>query len=447
VLVVWTSVEGGTRQVNAALRPPRGAFGAPVVLSGAEAADPSVAMNDGGDAAVAWRESPGGGTTWRVRAANRPAGAAFDGAVTITAGLSSPIPVPDVAIDHDGTSTIVWAQPGEVVAATREPGGSYTAPTTVFSGGIGPLPQVAMDDAGETIAAWLLVDPPGDTQIQAARRPTPGDPFLAAQSLSTLGAGAGEPLIAMNADGRATVTYLMDGTGRLEEVIEAATRPAGAAFDAAVAVTPSEHVVVASVAVGGTGSTFVSWSRVGPPSIAAAVRPAAGPFGAPTPLMSTGSLASTSVAADGAGNALAAWTADAVNVGISGYDAVAPVINTTSVPTTATAGTAVTTSVDAVDVWGTAASWDFGDGSPTGSGAVATHTSTAAGDYGVTVTVTDPAGQTATAGPVSVHVADPPPPPPPPSPPAAVPSPSPPPAHPRLTVALAKAARGTVRAT
>ncbi|MBJ7473297.1 MAG: PKD domain-containing protein, partial [Solirubrobacteraceae bacterium] len=106
------------------------------------------------------------------------------------------------------------------------------------------------------------------------------------------------------------------------------------------------------------------------------------------------------VAVDAAGNATAVWfRSDGTHsrVQAAGYDAVGPTLSNVEVPSTGTAGSPVSVSASATDVWSAVGSivWSFGDGT-TATGAQATHTY-AAGSYTVTVSATDAFGTTSTA--------------------------------------------------
>jgi len=400
-VVVW---ESGTspRRVQAALRAPGGTFGAPVTLSdpGADVVPTSalVAMNAAGNAVVTWSETTDGGSTYRVRAAVRTPGGTFQSPIQPAGGIAPPTPLPDVAIDATGVSTVVWYDGTRVDESTIQPDGAFSSGTVAAAGG--PDPRVGMSDAGETVVVWKGAG----NRLVPASRATTAAPFVTDSPISDPGAAL--PALATAPDGTTTVAWTTLGPTPGSIRVAAATRPAGGAFGGADALSADgETASGPAVAVGGTATSIVGWTQnlITPQ---AAVRPAGGAY-APAVSLPTGfTFTTTDVAADGAGNGLAAYT-DGIGPGtqvvVTGYDAVAPVIDAVNVPAAGIAGTPVAMSVDAFDEWGWTAIWDFGDGA-TATGASVSHVYEP-GDHAVTVTVTDPAGQTATAGPVTVRVA------------------------------------------
>jgi PKD repeat protein len=123
-------------------------------------------------------------------------------------------------------------------------------------------------------------------------------------------------------------------------------------------------------------------------------------------------------------------TADpAGGLALLGYDAVAPVLGSVNVPGSATAGDPVPFSAAADDVWDVSYAWDYGDGSPAGSGAAPTHSYAAPGTYTVQLRVTDGGGgQDTQTRAIAIAPA--------PSPTPVVSTPTPPPAGPAATVPL-----------
>lgn len=156
-------------------------------------------------------------------------------------------------------------------------------------------------------------------------------------------------------------------------------------------------------------------ATVGPTSpgsgdITAQVRPSAGAaFGAPVSVIAPSGTATryagADVGLDAQGNGYVSWqrtidNGDAPNtyaIGVTGYDPVAPVITSASVPAAGKAGASVAVSATATDRMSVPTyAWNFGDGK-TATGASVSHTYASAGTYAVKVTATDEAGNSSTS--------------------------------------------------
>jgi len=82
---------------------------------------------------------------------------------TIAGGLSAPVSVaggdylntsaPKAALDDAGQASLVWSQSARTEAATRSPGGTWSAPVTLVSQSSGSV-ATAIDGAGNAIAVF-----------------------------------------------------------------------------------------------------------------------------------------------------------------------------------------------------------------------------------------------------------------------------------------------------
>ncbi len=157
-VAVWHRSNGRNSIVQAVLRPVGGSFGIPVDLSerGRDALNPQVAMDPAGDAVAVWQRS--NGSNYIVQAALRPAGGSFGAPMD----LSSPrhnATIPQVAMDQAGDAVVAWQRSSgtsEVVqAAARRAGASFARPINLSAANqISLGPQVAMDQAGDAVAVW-----------------------------------------------------------------------------------------------------------------------------------------------------------------------------------------------------------------------------------------------------------------------------------------------------
>jgi hypothetical protein len=462
VVAVWERFDGTNFRVQAASRPAGGGFSAPVNLSvaGEDAVAPQVAIDQAGGAVAVWERSDG--TDRRVQAAIRPAGGAFSGPVNISVGGQSAFD-PQVAMDQAGNAVAVWQRPVgadlRVQAASRPAGGVFGLPDNLSDvSEDASSPEVAMGQTEDAVAVWLSSDGTNDI-AQAAIRPAGGG-FSAPDDLSVTGEDAVEPEVGMNEPGDAVAVWeRSDGTNTR---VQAASRPAGGSFSAAVedlsvatqdAIRPdvaidqagdavavwersdgtNTRVQAASRTAGGGFGTPINLSAAGQdadfPQVAmdesgdvvavfrlfgtnfrvqARSRPVGGGFSAPVNLSAAGQDAELpQVAVDEGGNAVAVWrrtNGTNIIVQAAGYDAVAPRLRNLSVPGSGSTGSPVSFSVAPFDVWGPVSTgWSFGDGAST-SGNSVSHTYCSGGTYPVKVTATDAAGN-ATSATRSISIA------------------------------------------
>jgi hypothetical protein len=157
-VAVWVDRSGENEIVRAAVRPAGGVFSAPVDVSatGENASEPHVAIDPAGDAAVVWLGSRD--TNSIVRAAVRPADGVFSAPVDVSA-TGQNAAVPRVAVDQTGDAVVAWERPGGVnrivQAAVRPAGGLFSPPVDLSAGDENAFsPQVAMDQAGDAVAVF-----------------------------------------------------------------------------------------------------------------------------------------------------------------------------------------------------------------------------------------------------------------------------------------------------
>ena len=139
----------------------------PVALSGNPAGDTTAVWNDVQQQSVHAAILRNGG--WNAIAA--PGGYRAD---------SCQAPLPVLAVDAAGQTVAVWVQSdGQVAARTIDADGSQGAPAQAVSqlpgGVVGYHPKVAVDPAGDALVTWSYYDPASSsTFIQAASRPAGG---------------------------------------------------------------------------------------------------------------------------------------------------------------------------------------------------------------------------------------------------------------------------------
>jgi hypothetical protein len=157
-IAVWSRNEGSNRAVQAGVRPSGGSF-APlgdISASNAIAQSPSLAVNSGGTAIVAWRLA--GFSETFIQTATRPPGGAFSAPVGLSSGKDNPL-FPDVAMNDAGAAVVAWSglnASNQIARATVRPAGGSFGPPVAISQSSPDLfhPHLAMDLAGDATAVW-----------------------------------------------------------------------------------------------------------------------------------------------------------------------------------------------------------------------------------------------------------------------------------------------------
>jgi PKD repeat protein len=311
---------------------------------------------------------------------------------------------PSIAIDPGGDVTVTWRYfngTDEVIEGSERPaGGKFSEPEVISSAGIDSSEtEVAMDGAGNAIAVWEEI---GATEsiVRASLRP-PGGEFEGPVNLSESGVSSFGPEIAMTPGGLATVVWTRAEEEELS--IQTSTLPPGGDFSAPVDVTPVAESSVAPIdtdlKMNDAGDAVVAWpgrANGGEPVVKAAVRSGTGAFSAPAEVSATSpDFLHPDVAIDAQGNATVVWNrSNGVNsiAQVAGYDASPPAMRGLSVPASGTVGVPVVFSASPFDVWPLASTgFNFGDGLAA-PGTTASHAYSAPGVYTVTATAVDAAG-------------------------------------------------------
>ena len=389
-------------------------WGAPFVSAEAVSAQPAVSA--AGNSAVVAYESAG-----IVYAAVHESGG-WQAAASFGPGTE-----PEVGVDASGDALLVWLDDtGTVMQAVRSAGGSWSAGGAMSLPGADDL-DLAVNPAGAAIASWRTPITGAHAILGGTGSGFPGT----GSAIDLTATGTTEVDAAIGSDGTAVVVWADNGAIRAGYranggggSFDIDTVVAGPADSAAVAVDSNGLALVgwrtgagevqwssstngawsgsgATLGAGGAAGTVVAAANgagadlaLGWVSSAAAtaVRPAGGSWG--TELHDSGTTAS--VAVDTAGDVLSLWQ------GVSGartatFDSSAPTL-LINVPGTAVAGESVPLSASGGDLWSSGLNnptWDFGDGSPDGSGFNVQHAWSSAGSKTVTVNMTDAAGNAA----------------------------------------------------
>jgi hypothetical protein len=169
---------------------------------------------------------------------------------------------PAVAIDDAGDALVAWVRADlSVQAVFRGAGDSWGSTETLgrADGGVPPQPQAALDAAGTPTVTWI--GGTGRTSLDAVTRTSTG----AWSKVSTIApSGASDPELAVDPQGRAVVVWRDQDTRR----IDASIRPgAAAAWQPRAFVSPPDPSLdavdasVPGVAMDGAGDAVATWQR------------------------------------------------------------------------------------------------------------------------------------------------------------------------------------------
>jgi hypothetical protein len=336
---------------------------APVDLSagGQDAAGPQIAVDPAGDAVAVW--SRFNGANQIVQAASRPAGGVWSGAVDISVAGGDAVE-PQVAIDGSGNAVAAWSRNGGlrtvVQAATVAAGGGWSAPADLSNPeGSATTPQVAIDADGEAVVVWSCFN--GLNQIvQAASRPAGGG-WSGAVDISVAGGDAVEPQIAIDGSGNAVAVWSRNGGANF--IVQSSTRPAGGSWssptDLSAAGGPAGEP---RVAIGASGEALVVWSRNDGANliVQSAARAAAGTWSQAVDLSTAGSNSDEpQVTLASGGEAIAVWTRDTAGFNTVAQTTLRPAGGSWAPATNLSSGSSIATAPqvavdragDAIVVW------------------------------------------------------------------------------------------------
>ncbi|HEY6836643.1 MAG TPA: PASTA domain-containing protein [Gaiellaceae bacterium] len=232
---VWQSFNGSNFVAQSAVRSSDGGrWGAPQDLSapGKDAKNPQVAMDGAGNALAVWERFDG--ANWIIQAAGRPP----EGTWSSPEDLSAPgqdAHEPEVAVDGYGNAWAIWSRSNgahDVIQAAERPFGRGwgAAEDLSAAGHSADVPLLVLDPVGDAIAVWRRSDDGSNGIAQAALRPANGN-WGAIRDLSDAGEVAFDPDVAVDAAGNGLAAW-MRFRGGVDEVIQAAgLDAAGPVFD------------------------------------------------------------------------------------------------------------------------------------------------------------------------------------------------------------------------
>ncbi|MEM7159542.1 MAG: hypothetical protein AAF799_42275 [Myxococcota bacterium] len=287
-LVVWNQWEDMNLGVAVARRAPGDPEGAFVGPQGAGdllsppvnfANAPRLAVDEQGRALIAWYQAPV--DDLMVFISERPTLDAAFSQPGVTDFISAPGgPVdshaeanPQPALHSSGAAAVIWTQQTgsdaiAVFLATRDPDGAWQRPATLSeslsaAGVVARCPQLAFAPDGSLFATWYETD--GDrTEVMLWHHPRDGSTPEAPVPLSSAGARAVHPALALTADGDAILAWAESTDealtwqvrARLFQAAEDRWLPAQALGDAAPGQDPRPQVVL-----GPEDRALVSWTE------------------------------------------------------------------------------------------------------------------------------------------------------------------------------------------
>jgi hypothetical protein len=228
--VVWSRYDGSDSIVQERRIDPQGAPEGELAevdnlsAEGENAQQPEVAVDPDGEATVVWSRFDG--SNWLIQGQRLDPAGALDGTVANLSATGRDAAEPELAIDAEGRTTVVWERydgSSFVVQARRlDAAGVPGAVQNLSAGGRDAAePQLAVDPDGTAIVVWSRFD---GSNFVIERRDVAADGSLSTtESVSAPGRRASAPAVGRGGDGTlAMVWRRFAGSG---DVIQAGTVP------------------------------------------------------------------------------------------------------------------------------------------------------------------------------------------------------------------------------
>jgi hypothetical protein len=269
---------------------------------------PDINMGSDGTAAAGWRRF--NGTNWIVQGAVRSPGSKW-GAVSDLSAAGQDAFDPATGVAADGTVVAVWRRfdgaNWRIESRVKPSGGNWGSVSLLSTLGADALqPALAVSSNGTAVAAWRQFDGL-NWRIRTSVRP-PGGSWSSPSLLSVGLQNAEDPGIAVGSDGTAIAIWRRY-TGSYWRV-EANVRPPGGPWGFASILSTSTNAYQPRIDIGAGGRAVAVWRRHDGTNsrIEAIQRPPGGPWGSVSTLSAAGQNADgpdVGVAADG--TAIASW--------------------------------------------------------------------------------------------------------------------------------------------
>lgn len=279
-LVVWQQYDGAYYRIYTS-EYRGGVWTHPADLSdaispaGSNAYNPSVALDNNGNAVIAWGQYDGGNyrvykSEYRNGSWSHPSDLTTDAISLAGENAYSP----KVALSANGAALIVWEQFDGVnfrIHMSEYRGGVWNHPADFdldalsLGGQDAAAPQVAVDASGDALIVWQQLDG-SNVQIFRSEYRSGGwtHPVNLADFISNVGQNAGAPQVAMAANGDAVIVWSqVDGT--YDRIYLREYRNSGWTTSFTLAAPsvsiPGQNAGNPQVAMNGSGATVVTWQQ------------------------------------------------------------------------------------------------------------------------------------------------------------------------------------------
>ncbi len=261
-----------------------------------------------GDATAVWVRNDG--SHLYAQAAERHVGGNWNSPVDLSAGVGN-AESPAVAVDPAGEAVAAWKERlggSEAIEASYKPAGLPWELRVAVEIGSATVetPAVAIDEAGYAVVIWRQ-EVGGNHVIFASSR-LPDGSWTTPITISSSALNAEAPDVAMSPGGTAAAVW--QSSSGATSVVESNSLPPGGSWTGEEAISaPATVTEPPQVVDDGNGGFAAIWSRSGVGLVAeVASRPALGGWSAPESISALGLEAhSPQLAVDSAGDAVAAW--------------------------------------------------------------------------------------------------------------------------------------------
>lgn len=263
--------------------------------------DPTVAMDDNGNAIIAWRQLDGPilGVDFPLLYVSEYRAGSWAHPANLAASFSQAANEvrfpPDVAMDNNGNAIVAWRQysgggSGQFLVYRREyRSGSWSAVPNVATDSISPIisgsiasgPKVAMDNSGNAIIVWNQAigepqphpyfpsDNPADDPVEIThifkseyRSGVWVDPANQFDNISPNGLNALAPQVAMDNNGQAMITWVQADPQQKVQLFKSEYRGSAWTHPASLTdnISPdSQGVASHALAMDDSGSAIITW--------------------------------------------------------------------------------------------------------------------------------------------------------------------------------------------
>ena len=383
IYLVWSRAGA----IEARVRERDGSLGPVETIQAADGAGPAVSVSPGGVATFAWLTADvNRAVVARTRALDGGLGPAHE--MSMSGEKTRDF---DLDVDGDGDATFVWTTP-EVPPNTKVkarildfPGETLSA---ILDVSVPPAPELsdmaelAVDPAGNATLVWRHITASFNSLTETTSL-SPTGVLGATQILTAPGLTSQSHAVAADDAGNARITWTETAGGAGDPYLPQTCIRAVTSSCGALTEVENSSALGTTVAMGGDGDAIVGLSDGRVRAFPRSGGPLAIHELSPTAMLPT-------LALDAPGDGIAVWTEGSA-IKAAGYDAVAPRIDSVTVPAKGERGVPIPLSASVFDVWGATITWSFDQGGDA-EGEDVKHRFKKTGTFQVRVTATDGAG-------------------------------------------------------